>query len=99
MDDLSIEKVFSSPFGKMAEEKAAKENSFADFKKILTESVGEVNQKLLQASEDAEEMIAGKKDIHQAMISLEEGNISMRLLLQVRNRIIAAYQEIMRMQF
>ncbi len=99
MGDLSIERVFSSPPGKIAEGKETKENSLGNFKKILTESVGEVNQQLLQANEDAEEMIAGKKDIHQAMISMEEAHISMRLLLQVRNRIISAYEEIMRMQF
>ena len=99
MSDLRIENVFSSPLEKMAKEKQAKENPLADFKKVLTESIGEVNSQLLQADEDAREMIAGKKDIHQAMISMEEAHISMRLLIQVRNKMISAYEEIMRMQF
>jgi flagellar hook-basal body complex protein FliE len=43
--------------------------------------------------------MAGTKDIHQAMISMEEAHISMRLLIQVRNKVISAYEEIMRMQF
>jgi flagellar hook-basal body complex protein FliE len=58
-----------------------------------------VNNQLLQADVDAREMVAGKKDIHQAMISMEEAHISMRLLIQVRNKVISAYEEIMRMQF
>ena len=44
-------------------------------------------------------MIVGKKDIHQAMTSIEQAHISMRLLIQVRNKVISAYEEIMRMQF
>ena len=99
MDDLSIGKVFSSPTEKIAEAKETKENSLGYFKKVLAESIDDVNQQLLQANQDAEEMIAGKKDIHQAMISMEEANLSMRLLIEVRNRIISAYEEIMRMQF
>jgi flagellar hook-basal body complex protein FliE len=99
MSDLTIDNVLSSPLEKMAKEKQAKESPLADFKKVLTESIGDVNNQLLQADEDAREMIVGKKDVHQAMISIEQANISMRLLIQVRNKVISAYEEIMRMQF
>jgi len=99
MNDLRIDNLFPSSLEKIAKEKQAKENPLADFKKVLTESIGEVNNQLLQADEDTREMIAGKKDIHQAMISIEQAHISMRLLIQVRNKIISAYEEIMRMQF
>ncbi len=99
MADMRIDEVFSSPLEKLAGEKRLKENSLSDFKKVITESVGQVNQQLLQADEDTREMIAGKKDIHQAMISIEEAHLSMRLLIQVRNKVISAYEEIMRMQF
>ena len=99
MGDVSIDKIFSSPLAKRPEERQTEETPLTDFNKILKESIGEVNQQLLQADEDAREMIAGKKDIHQAMISLEKAGISMRLLVQVRNKIISAYEEIMRMQF
>ena len=99
MSDLRIDNVLSSTLEKMAKEKQVKESFFADFKKVLTESIGDVNNQLLQADEDAREMIVGKKDVHQAMISIEQANISMRLLIQVRNKVISAYEEIMRMQF
>ena len=99
MGDLRIDSGVASPLGKMAREKAVERNPLADFKKVLTESVGEVNDRLLQADEDAREMIAGKKDIHEAMISMEQAHLSMRLLIQVRNKIISAYEEIMRIQF
>ena len=99
MSDFRIDPVFSSPLEKMAKEKQAKVNPLGDFKKVLTESIGDVNSQLLQADVDAREMIAGNKDIHEAMISMEQAHISMRLLIQVRNKVISAYEEIMRMQF
>lgn len=40
----------------------------------------------------------GKVDLHEMMISMEKADISLRLLVQVRNKAIDAYQEIMRMQ-
>jgi len=98
MGGLTIDGVFPSSLEKVAKEKKAAENPIADFKKILNESIGEVNDQLVQAEADTREMIVGKKDIHQAMISMERASISMRLLIQVRNRIITAYEEIMRMQ-
>jgi flagellar hook-basal body complex protein FliE len=41
----------------------------------------------------------GKKDIHQTMIDMEMAGISLRMMIQFKNKIIAAYEEIMRMQF
>jgi len=38
-------------------------------------------------------------DVHQAMIAVEKADLSFQLMLQVRNKIVAAYQEIARMQF
>ena len=41
----------------------------------------------------------GTEKIHETMINLEEADLSMRLLLKVRSKVLDAYQEIMRMQF
>lgn len=40
----------------------------------------------------------GDKNLHEAMIAMEQADISLRYLVQVRNKAIEAYQEIMRMQ-
>ena len=98
MGDLTIDRMLPSPLEKMDIEKQVKGNPLADFKKVLTQSIEEANDQLLQADSDIQGMVTGKKDIHQAVISMEQANISMRLLIQVRNRIISAYEEIMRMQ-
>jgi flagellar hook-basal body complex protein FliE len=38
-------------------------------------------------------------DVHSAMIAVEKADLSFQLMLQVRNKIVAAYQEVSRMQF
>ena len=43
-------------------------------------------------------MTSGDKDIHGTMIALEKADISMRLMLQIRNKLVSAYEEVMRMQ-
>jgi len=43
-------------------------------------------------------MTSPNKDIHGTMIALEKADISMRLMLQVRNKLVSAYEEVMRMQ-
>lgn len=78
-----------------------KENTdpFSDFKKALGKSVEELNRLSNEADQKVQEMLMGEKDIHEAMIAMEKAGISLRLMIQVRNKIIAAYEEIMRMQF
>ena len=56
----------------------------------------------LQSSADAK--VAGLldgsgMDVHTAMIAVEQADLSFQLMMQVRNKIVAAYQEISRMQF
>jgi len=71
-------------------------NQFAE---ALKKSLSEVNQAQLSADHAAEQIAAGEtKNLHGAMIKLEEADISMRLMVQVRNKAVEAYQEIMRMQ-
>ena len=99
MKDLAVQGVLSSPLDQTARPKESARDPLSDFKKVLSASVAEVNQQLQQASQSAQEMSLGKMDIHNAMIDMEKASISFRLLMQVRNRAMAAYEEIMRMQF
>jgi flagellar hook-basal body complex protein FliE len=70
--------------------------SFSD---LLTRSLDDVNQLKVEADEAVENLVAGKqKDIHATMIALEKADVAFQLLMQVRNKIISAYETIMRMQ-
>ncbi|HEB49688.1 MAG TPA: flagellar hook-basal body complex protein FliE [Desulfobulbus sp.] len=72
------------------------EQSFA---KIMTDMVSQVNDRQQAADRAVQEVQAGgAKNLHEAMIALEEADISLRFLVQVRNKAMEAYQEIMRLQ-
>ncbi|MEA3545371.1 MAG: flagellar hook-basal body complex protein FliE [Thermodesulfobacteriota bacterium] len=69
------------------------------FGEMLKTSLAEVNQAQISADRAAEQIAAGEtKNLHGTMIKLEEADISLRLMVQMRNKAVEAYQEIMRMQ-
>ena len=66
-----------------------------NFEKLLQE----VNQQQLNAEAKQVELLTSEnKDIHGTMIALEKADISMRLMMQIRNKLVSAYEEVMRMQ-
>ncbi len=70
--------------------------SFAD---TLKEAVNNVNQLQLDSDKKAQELTTGQTDdIAGVMLAAEKADIALRAMVQVRNKIIDAYQEIMRMQ-
>lgn len=98
MGDLKIngDQFLSLP--KIAKGKSSPTDPGSDFKKILSNSIQEVNTLQSQANESVQGMILGKTDIHAAMIDMEKAGIPFRLMVAVRNKIISAYEEVMRMQ-
>jgi len=97
MDDLQVKGISSPPLEKSGSEKRVAHDPVSDFKKILSQSVEEVNGLLTTADHSAQEMVAGRMDIHQAMVAIEQANVSFLLLLQVRNKMMEAYQQIMQL--
>ncbi len=72
--------------------------SHESFGKMLVHSLNEVNQLKLNADEAVSDLAVGEqKDIHQTMIALEKADIAFQLLMQIRNKIITAYETVMRM--
>ncbi|WP_456388182.1 flagellar hook-basal body complex protein FliE [Desulfolithobacter sp.] len=72
------------------------EKSFSD---LLKNSIEQVNTRQVEADKAVQEVHAGgEKNLHEAMIALEQADISVRYLVQVRNKMLEAYQEVMRMQ-
>jgi flagellar hook-basal body complex protein FliE len=69
------------------------------FESLLGNFVGEVGQKQAAASDAVAGLLSGKNvSLHQAMISMEEANISFQMMVEVRNKLLDSYQELMRMQ-
>jgi len=71
----------------------------AAFGDMLKQAVTEINQLQNSADKAITSVQLGQSgSIHEAMIALEKADISFRAMMQVRNKILEAYQEIMRMQ-
>jgi flagellar hook-basal body complex protein FliE len=69
--------------------------SFASF---LSDALGEVNQAQIESEKLTKLFAAGQiEDIHQVMIASQKSTILLQTALQVRNKVIESYQEIMRM--
>lgn len=70
-----------------------------EFGNVLDRFVNEVNDKQVKSASTMREMMAGGDvSLHQAMLAMEEASVSFQLMVQVRNKVLESYQEIMRMQ-
>jgi flagellar hook-basal body complex protein FliE len=68
------------------------------FASLLDRTVQEVNAKQNAATQAVHDLQTGQNvSLHDAMIATEEANISFQLMVQTRNRLLEAYQELMRM--
>jgi flagellar hook-basal body complex protein FliE len=50
-----------------------------------------------QANEAVGRMLDGSGDVHDAMIALQRADMTLQLTVQIKNKLVSAYQEIMRM--
>ena len=71
----------------------------SSFTSVLGQMVGEVGAKQASANQAVSGLLSGGNvSLHQAMISMEEANVSFQLMIEVRNKLLDSYQELMRMQ-
>ncbi len=83
----------------LATQPATSTPSGSSFQSLLGDFVSDVNQKQAAASDAVTGLLSGKNvSLHQAMISMEEASVSFQMMVEVRNRLLDSYQELMRMQ-
>jgi flagellar hook-basal body complex protein FliE len=74
-------------------------NAVPDFGNVVGQGLAAVNQQLLSSETDMQKAAVGNdENLHHIMIRLEESRLSFQLLLQVRGRLLEAYQDVMKMQ-
>lgn len=89
----------SSIFQTNNDNSKSKEASGLSFLDTLKEKLNDVNEEQIEANVLTDKMIKGEDvDIHQVMLKTEEAKMSLQLAVQVRNKILEAYQEINRIQ-
>jgi flagellar hook-basal body complex protein FliE len=84
-----------TPLGRPAETAGPGE----DFGTTLRSALQEVNRIQLDAGNDVNRVVAGEEvDLHEVMISSAEAGIAFEMMMEIRNKLLEAYQEVMRMQ-
>ena len=74
------------------------EKDSESFSTVLNKFIDDVNSLQNNADKSIEKLATGEiTDVHQVMIAVEEANTAMEFMLEIRNKIVEAYQEIMRM--
>jgi len=85
--------------GKKGELEQAVTETNATFGETLARAVTDVNALQTQAGNAVESMVRGESvDLHEVMIAVEKAKTSFELLMEIRNKTISAYQELMRLQ-
>jgi len=72
----------------------------SDFTTLLKSSINQVNKIQQEAGQLAQRFDAGDKNVNlsEVMLNLQKANVTFQAMTQVRNRLVAAYQDIMNMQ-
>lgn len=106
MDTKGIESMLSqlrgtaaTPAAKPVENSAAASGG-VDFAQVLKNSIDQVNGAQQQAQTIAQNFSTGdpNANLHEVMIALQTANVSFQEMVQVRNKLVAAYQDVMNLQ-
>src|SRR3954462_577610 len=102
---MSIETIqsISQPIGHIGDqrpgavEKGGHSVGPGSFAETLGDALQKVDTMQVEADQQAEKVALGGGNLHEMSLALEKADVSMRLAMKVRNKLIDAYQEIMRM--
>lgn len=73
--------------------------SSRSFEDTLENAIDQVDQAQKTSDQQIEAFVAGEQEnVHEVMLSMQEANLSFDLMVEVRNRVLEGYQELMRMQ-
>ncbi|MGC9969629.1 MAG: flagellar hook-basal body complex protein FliE [Bryobacteraceae bacterium] len=71
----------------------------ADFQSVLESAIGRVEELRNTASQSVERFLAGENaELHETVLATQRAELAFELFLEVRNKVVQAYQEVMRMQ-
>jgi flagellar hook-basal body complex protein FliE len=81
------------------EQPVNKKESKINFSDVIGDAIEKVNESQVNADNKIESLIKGENvSMHEVMLSVQESQMSMQLMLEVRNKLFDAYQEISKVQ-
>ena len=98
MKDITIDSSLATVLkaGPKAPVKAGKGEG-QSFDDVLKNIIPEVNRLQKEAAAASDELLRGGGSIHETMIAMEKAGLSFRYMMKVRNKILDAYKEVMKM--
>lgn len=98
MNEINVQDRMGSLMGNTLQPKPSSAAGKIEFGEVLGQSVEKVNNLQNQADAAVNDLTTGKNtDIHQTMIAVEKARVAFELMMQLRNKVITAYETIMRM--
>ncbi len=90
---------FSGPVRKNDPEKPSLVTPESSFVNVLKDSISKVNAIQVEADKTIQDYSTGKNNVtlHQTMVEMAQADVSFQLMMQVRDKIVRAYQEMMNM--
>lgn len=88
-----------TPIPDVAPAGSAGTSGASEFLDSLKSTIGKVNDTQLEAGRTVDALMTGEtQDLHRTMVALQQADVSFQLMMQIRNKLVAAYEEIQRMQ-
>jgi len=99
MNDFSIysniQKAIPQPSAAPA---ASGKSTGGSFGSVLQDAIQQVNGLEINSQKEVDKFLNDDADVHSVMMALEKADLSFQMMMQVRNKIVSAYQEIMKSQ-
>ena len=98
MSDLPIKNIGSGAgIGDTSQTKSI-QKAKGDFESVINEALNKVSQVQEDVNKAVNELSTGGGDITNAVLAIEKADMSFQMMVEVRNKLISTYQEVMRMQ-
>jgi flagellar hook-basal body complex protein FliE len=81
------------------QQKPGSDSKGPGFGEILKDAISTANELQKQSDQEIQKLMTGEsQDVHTTVMAMQKADLSFQMMMQVRNKIVQAYQEIMRMQ-
>ncbi|XJZ28494.1 flagellar hook-basal body complex protein FliE [Bacillota bacterium Lsc_1132] len=95
----SVQQLFTPTANNVGRDSTTPFEAQKSFASVLKESINKINQSQIDADQMTQKLVNGENvDLHQILITQQKASITLQAALEVRNKVVEAYQEMMRMQ-
>jgi len=99
MTNLAIGSLGSTDISQLGTKAGSPKAGTVSFGDLLTSAISETSKLQTQSAQEVEKLMTGEvQDVHTALIAVQKADLSFQMMMQVKNKLMTAYDDIMRMQ-